>query len=111
MMFVNARLCLFLRMPVDRGFSNIEDNDVVRILLLTQDKRIPMMWKVLDNKFSNINFGVHRDKEGFQAIMLGVPEGSKVIVYGPGSNDPTVYKGNEDQSPNQMNHSCYMCSR
>jgi hypothetical protein len=51
------------------------------------------MWKVLSNRFSNINFGVHRDKEGFQTLMLGVPEGTKVIVYGVGSNDPTAYEG------------------
>ena len=70
-----------------------QDEEVPRALLLTKDKRIPLMWKVLNNRFNNINFGVHRDKQGFQNVMLDVPEGTKVIVYGVGSHEPTPYSG------------------
>ena len=72
-----------------------QDEDVPRALLLTKDKRIPLMWKVLNNRFNNIHFGVHRDAQGFQHVMLEVPEGTKIIVYGVGSHEPTPYSGQE----------------
>ncbi|EEB87521.1 hypothetical protein MPER_15105, partial [Moniliophthora perniciosa FA553] len=46
--------------------------DKPRALLLTKDKKIPLLWKVLGNKFQNqIEMGTHRDREGKTSVALG----------------------------------------
>lgn len=54
------------------------------------------MWKVLDNKYNKLKFGIHRDSNGVTAVMLGVGEintGSKILVYPAGSTEPARYEG------------------
>ncbi|EFI27320.1 disulfide isomerase [Coprinopsis cinerea okayama7 len=68
-----------------------------RALLLTKDSKVPLLWKVLSNKYSGkLDLGTHRDEKGEAASALGVSEGgkgSKVLIYAAGSTDPVLYEG------------------
>ncbi|KAJ7636158.1 thioredoxin-like protein [Mycena polygramma] len=72
--------------------------DVKRTLLLTKDKKVPLLWKVLANKYQGqLEFGTHRDRKGKSSVALGFEAGekkeSKVLVYSPGSTTPFRYEG------------------
>ncbi|KAJ7156891.1 hypothetical protein C8R43DRAFT_997557 [Mycena crocata] len=69
-----------------------------RTLLLTKDKKVPLLWKVLANKYKGeLEFGTHRDRKGKSSVALGLEAGekkeSKVLVYSPGSTTPFRYEG------------------
>lgn len=73
--------------------------DQKRTLLLTKDKKVPLLWKVLANKYQGLGleFGTHRDRKGKSSVELGFEAGekkeSKVLVYSPGSTKPFRYEG------------------
>ncbi|KAJ7173600.1 hypothetical protein C8R46DRAFT_893146 [Mycena filopes] len=72
--------------------------DQKRTLLLTKDKKVPLLWKVLANKYKGqLEFGTHRDRKGKSSVALGFEAGekkeSKVLVYSPGSTKPFRYEG------------------
>jgi protein disulfide-isomerase A6 len=73
--------------------------DSKRALLLTKDKKVPLLWKVLANKYKDLGleFGIHRDKKGKSSEALGFEAGekkeSKVLVYSPGSMKAFRYEG------------------
>ncbi|KAJ7027918.1 hypothetical protein C8F04DRAFT_73426 [Mycena alexandri] len=72
--------------------------DKTRTLLLTKDKKVPLLWKVLANKYKGqLEFGTHRDRKGKSSVALGFEAGdkkeSKVLVYSPGSTKPFRYEG------------------
>ncbi|KAJ7089736.1 thioredoxin-like protein [Mycena belliarum] len=74
--------------------------DKKRTLLLTKDKKVPLLWKVLANKYEGkLEFGTHRDRKGKSSVALGFEAGdlvkkeSKVLVYSPGSTTPFRYGG------------------
>jgi len=70
-----------------------------RALLLTKDKKIPLLWKVLANKYADtaLDFGVHRDEEGKSSVAMGLEAGekkeAKVFLYPIGSDKPVRYAG------------------
>jgi protein disulfide-isomerase A6 len=70
-----------------------------RALLMTKDKRVPLLWRVLANKYSgtDILFGTHRDKNGKSSIEMGFEAGekkeAKVLLYPIGSTTPVRYHG------------------
>ncbi|KAL0954139.1 hypothetical protein HGRIS_005279 [Hohenbuehelia grisea] len=69
-----------------------------RALLLTKDKKVPLLWKVLGNKYMNqIEFASHRDRKGKSSVKLGYEAGEKkqpkVLVYAPGSTKAFRYEG------------------
>lgn len=69
-----------------------------RALLLTKDKKVPLLWQVLANKYAGqLEMGTHRDKEGKTSVSLGFEaggkKGSKVLIYPVGSNTPVRYEG------------------
>ena len=68
-----------------------------RALLLTKDSKVPLLWKVLSNKYSGkLSLGTHRDEKGEAATSLGLEssgKGSKVLLYPAGSSDPVLYDG------------------
>ncbi|KAF7289412.1 Protein disulfide isomerase [Mycena chlorophos] len=69
-----------------------------RTLLLTKEKKVPLLWKVLANKYEGkLEFGTHRDKNGKTSESLGFEAGekkeSKVLVYSEGSTAPFRYEG------------------
>ncbi|KAF8075257.1 hypothetical protein FPV67DRAFT_1575701 [Lyophyllum atratum] len=69
-----------------------------RALLLTKDKKIPLLWKVLGNKYKDqLEFGTHRDRQGKSSIALGLGAGetkqAKVLVYPAGSTKYIRYEG------------------
>ncbi|KAJ7876250.1 hypothetical protein B0H13DRAFT_2055442 [Mycena leptocephala] len=75
-----------------------ETVDVKRTLLLTKDKKVPLLWQVLANKYKGqLEFGTHRDRKGKSSVALGFEAGekkeSKVLVYSPGSTKPFRYEG------------------
>lgn len=70
-----------------------------RAVLLSKEKKIPLLWRVLSNKYRDeMAFGHHVDKKGKTAAALGVKGGgdeskSKVILYAPGSTKAALYEG------------------
>jgi len=71
-----------------------------RTLLLTKDKKVPLLWRVLANKYEGqLEFATHRDRKGRSSVALGFEAGdlvkkeSKVLVYSPGSTKPFRYEG------------------
>ncbi|KAK1222113.1 hypothetical protein PQX77_015037 [Marasmius sp. AFHP31] len=74
-----------------------------RALLLTKEKKVPLLWKVLSNKYqSQIELAIHKDEDGKSAAkLLGVEgsDGSKVLVYQPGETSPTRYEGKTKFEP------------
>ncbi|PPQ95973.1 hypothetical protein CVT26_016189 [Gymnopilus dilepis] len=70
-----------------------------RALLLNKDKKVPLLWQVLANKYSHTDlaFASHRDRKGRTSIAMGLEEGgpkdSKVLLYPAGSDTYTIYSG------------------
>ncbi|KAJ6624861.1 thioredoxin-like protein [Mycena sp. CBHHK59/15] len=72
--------------------------DKTRTLLLTKDKKVPLLWKVLANKYQGqLEFGTHRDRKGKSSVAMGFEAGekkeSKVLLYSAGSTTPFRYEG------------------
>jgi protein disulfide-isomerase A6 len=70
-----------------------------RALLLTKEKKMPLLWQVLGNKYAgtDLAFASHRDKKGKSSVKLGYEVGgkkeAKVLLYPAGSETPLFYKG------------------
>ncbi|KIM39604.1 hypothetical protein M413DRAFT_447080 [Hebeloma cylindrosporum] len=70
-----------------------------RALLLTKVKKVPLLWRVLANKYSGTDllFGTHRDRKGKSSIEMGLEAGgkkeAKVLLYPIGSTTPFRYRG------------------
>jgi len=79
--------------------------DLPRVILFNRDKKFPLLWQVLGNKYyKKLAFGHHNDPEGKFAASLGFTEReegkiSKVIVYPAGSNIPILYEGGNKYEP------------
>jgi hypothetical protein len=79
--------------------SFIQKKHKYRALLLTKEKKVPLLWKVLANKYSgtDILFGTHRDRKGKSSIEMGLEAGgkkeAKVLLYPIGSTTPVRYQG------------------
>jgi protein disulfide-isomerase A6 len=72
--------------------------DQTRVLLLSKAKDIPLMWKVLANKYrDDFTFANHRDRKGKSSEALGYDAGtqkeSKILVYPAGSANPLLFEG------------------
>ncbi|KAI0296562.1 hypothetical protein B0F90DRAFT_1745521 [Multifurca ochricompacta] len=75
-----------------------EKVDHTRVLLLSKVKDIPLMWKVLANKYrDDFAFANHRDRDGKTSVALGYDAGtkkdSKILVYQAGSTEPFLFEG------------------
>ncbi|KAG5634978.1 hypothetical protein H0H81_000156 [Sphagnurus paluster] len=69
-----------------------------RALLLTKDTKIPLLWKVLGNKYNGqLELSTHGDREGASSVALGMEAGgekeSKVLVYPAGGTGFIRYDG------------------
>jgi len=65
-----------------------------RALLLTKDKKIPLLWKVLGNNYKGkLELGIHKDSEGNAYETLQVDKTAKVLIYHAGATTPTRYEG------------------
>ena len=72
--------------------------DQTRVMLLSKAKDIPLMWKVLANKYRDeFAFANHRDRKGKSSVALGYEAGtkkeSKVLIYPIGSTKPVLFEG------------------
>ncbi|KAI9447083.1 hypothetical protein BJY52DRAFT_1156639 [Lactarius psammicola] len=72
--------------------------DQTRMLLLSKAKDIPLMWKVLANKYrDDLVFANHRDRKGKTSVALGYEAGtkkeSKILIYPAGSTKPVLFEG------------------
>lgn len=69
----------------------------LRALLLTHEKKVPLLWKVLANRYGErLVFGSHRDRKGKTSSLMGIEAGrkqSKVLVYQEGTTTPISYRG------------------
>ncbi|KAI0040474.1 thioredoxin-like protein, partial [Auriscalpium vulgare] len=75
-----------------------QHSDKDRVLLLSKNKDVPLLWKVLANKYrDNFEFGSHRDRKGRTSVKLGYEAGSKkeskVLVYPAGAAKPVLFEG------------------
>ncbi|KAL1682378.1 thioredoxin-like protein [Schizophyllum commune] len=78
------------------------DTSKPRLLLLTKDKKVPLLWKVLANNFrKRLSLGVHKDEDGEAAEALGyAPTGkSMVLVFPEGETRAVVYEGKMKLAP------------
>lgn len=69
-----------------------------RVLLLCKAKDIPLMWKVLANKYrDDFTFANHCDLKGKSSEALGydgrIQKESKILVYPAGSTKPFLFEG------------------
>jgi protein disulfide-isomerase A6 len=67
-------------------------------LLLNKDKKVPLLWQVLSNKYGQqFQFGSHHDVKGKTYVSMGLKasekKASKVVVYPAGSTVPVLYEG------------------
>ncbi|KAF8716619.1 hypothetical protein AX14_006556 [Amanita brunnescens Koide BX004] len=92
-----------LRVPnhIDKisNISDIEtwakkDDGMHRALLLTKEKTVPLLWKVLGSKYHGLlRLAVIKNEKGDIPSNLGVAENAKVVLYLAGSSKPIVYEG------------------
>ncbi|KZV96820.1 thioredoxin-like protein [Exidia glandulosa HHB12029] len=82
------------------GISNwkFENRAHPRAILLNKAQRVPLLWKVLANKYHDkIKFASARDAKGRVSKQMGFELGgkkeSKVIVFTPDGRDAILYKG------------------
>ncbi|TFL02207.1 disulfide isomerase [Pterulicium gracile] len=68
-----------------------------RILLLTTQPKVPLLWNVLGNIFKDkLTLATNSDKKGKTSKLLGLDSesgGSKILVYAPDMTRPFVYDG------------------
>jgi protein disulfide-isomerase A6 len=69
-------------------------------LLLTKDSKVPLLWKVLGNRYpgTSLRFGAHSDKDGkaFEELFVSRDDhgvGSKVLLWVEGNDGPRRYTG------------------
>ncbi|KXN86204.1 hypothetical protein AN958_10392 [Leucoagaricus sp. SymC.cos] len=68
--------------------------DKTTLLLITKEKKVPLLWKVLANKYSGkLELAAHRDEDGKTIEALGFDETTKVLVFPMGSSRPIKYDG------------------
>jgi protein disulfide-isomerase A6 len=61
---------------------------------LTKEKKVPLLWKVLANKYSGkLELAAHRDEDGQTAKNLGFDDSTKVLIYPTGNSKPVKYEG------------------
>lgn len=74
-----------------------------RALLLTKAKKLPLLWKVLANKYSdNLDFASHRNRKGKGSKALGyeeIEDSSIVLIYSPGETRAVRYRGEAKLEP------------
>lgn len=79
-----------------------DDTDKARLLLLTKEKKVPLLWKVLANNFrGKLALGVHKDEDGEATEALGhSPTGkSMVLVFPAGATKSVLYDGKMKLAP------------
>jgi protein disulfide-isomerase A6 len=79
-------------------FTSVQKIEQTRVLLLSKAKDLPLMWKVLANKYrDDFAFANHRDRNGKSSVALGYDAGkqkeSKILVYPAGSTKPVLFEG------------------
>lgn len=79
-------------------FTHIQNVDMPRALLLSKPKGVPILWRVLANKYKDkIVFASHKDWSSKTSKKMGLPVGgkkdSKVLVYPVGSIEPVLFEG------------------
>jgi protein disulfide-isomerase A6 len=66
-------------------------------VLISKDKKVPLLWKVLGNIYSDkIAFAATKTASAVDFVdeeSSGNDKKSKVLVYAPGSTTPTIYDG------------------
>jgi protein disulfide-isomerase A6 len=77
---------------------NVQKIDQTRVLLLSRAKDIPLLWKVLANKYrDDFVFASHYDLKGKSSEALGydawTQKESKIPVYPAGSTEPFLFEG------------------
>lgn len=72
-----------------------------RVLLLTKEKKVPLLWKVLGNKYKGkLHLGVLKNTDGDIPKKMGLKEKEvKVVVYPAGTSKPLVYQGDTKLEP------------
>lgn len=81
---------------IDKVFQ--QSSDKPHAILLNTSAKIPLLWKVIANKYNHrMKFGNFHDEGGAHFESLGLEDNSKsdnrVLFFAPGSTDPVLYEG------------------
>jgi protein disulfide-isomerase A6 len=84
-----------------------QTKDKYAVLLLTKDKKIPLLWSVLANKYAGrLEMAYNRDRRGKSSVKMGMEAGGKnepkILVYSAGSTTPFRYEGMSSHDLTQM---------
>ncbi|XP_006461719.1 hypothetical protein AGABI2DRAFT_118575 [Agaricus bisporus var. bisporus H97] len=82
--------------------SHIPDytKEETTLLLLTKEKKVPLLWRVLANKYSGrLELAAHWDEHGQAANDLGLDSNTKVLIYPAGDSKPVKYEGTTKYEP------------
>lgn len=61
---------------------------------MTKEKKVPLLWKVLANKYyGKLGLAAHRDEDGQTVKDLGFDDSTKVLIYPAGDSKPVKYDG------------------
>lgn len=75
-----------------------QSSDKPHAILLNAAKKVPLLWKVIANKYNHrMKFGNFHDEGGVYFKGLGLENNSKsenkVLFFAPGSTEPVLYEG------------------
>jgi protein disulfide-isomerase A6 len=93
------KVCLaFIGLVLDITHGKIQHQDKPRAFLLRKDKKTPLLWQVLANKYQGqVEFASFPDRKGKMSVHMGLEVGekkvSKVLIYPAGSTNFVVYQG------------------
>ena len=79
-------------------YGKIQHQSKHRAFLLRKDKKTPLLWQVLANKYQGqVEFATIPDRKGKISVTMGLEVGekkvSKVLIYPAGSTNFIVYEG------------------
>ena len=92
------KVCLVFISLVSDNSWQLQHKSKHRAFLLRKDKKTPLLWQVLANKYQGrLEFGTIPDRKGKRSVKMGLEAGekkaSKVLIYPAGSSDFVVYEG------------------
>ncbi len=75
-------------------YLSAQDDGKHRAILLTKEKTVPLLWKVLGSKYhGRLRLAVSKNEKGDIPSQLGVPQDTKIVLYLAGASKPVVYEG------------------
>lgn len=89
---------LYQKEEIDPWVTKSANSEIPRALLLRKERKDPMLWSVLGNKYKDqMELAIHHDRKGKTSVFMGMeagdPKVSKILIYPVGSTQPVLYEG------------------